>query len=492
MNPAQQQADQRARDLQANEISDLQEKTGTPIAAPGSITGYSQEQMPENQMGPGRVTPQEQTFQNYQQQKQAQAIKMLSNPLTQTLGMKNISDITSGHDAEVEQARQDKLSLAKTALEDKQEARQQMADLRKDLLERSIGSKEAMQDKALSAKDKAAALKAKGETYKATNALNSNYEKQAKPYGETVDAAAKMHAIVDKAAAEGRELTPGEADQIAYAANKAADPTSVVREGEYARTTGMMPIMDQLHNRITGLWDGKTPINLKTAQMLTQAIDTAASPAKERLYGLSKNYHAQAVANGVPPSFVVPNESWRDPNMDWTADPSPTGAGTPKPTSDGETTQVVPNSEGMPTSHKSEEWDATEKKVAPEYADDLKAIRLRGERSDANQVSSAGARTPYQITPQNRQNIMKQDGYDPWASDENAARAAARIWKESLARAKGDKAKALEYYSGGAKGYPTRVLGRTADAKKETEKTTSVLPSSTGTSMGGGWSVKVN
>jgi soluble lytic murein transglycosylase-like protein len=97
----------------------------------------------------------------------------------------------------------------------------------------------------------------------------------------------------------------------------------------------------------------------------------------------------------------------------------------------------------------------------------LASVRTKGERSNANQVSSAGARTVYQITPQTRQGIIQNYGFDPWASPENAARGAAAILREGYNRT-GNWGGAVQQYIGGTDptkygpataAYTSRVMG---------------------------------
>ena len=78
----------------------------------------------------------------------------------------------------------------------------------------------------------------------------------------------------------------------------------------------------------------------------------------------------------------------------------------------------------------------------------LQSIRLAGERSNANQVSSAQAASPYQITPDTRAAIIKKYGIDPYASPEAAALGAAYLLKEGMQRT-GSAAGAVTQYIGG-------------------------------------------
>lgn len=78
----------------------------------------------------------------------------------------------------------------------------------------------------------------------------------------------------------------------------------------------------------------------------------------------------------------------------------------------------------------------------------LTSIRVAGEKSNANQVSSAGATTPYQITPATRQLIIKKYNIDPASSPEAAALGAAYLLKEGMQRT-GSAAGAVTQYIGG-------------------------------------------
>lgn len=79
----------------------------------------------------------------------------------------------------------------------------------------------------------------------------------------------------------------------------------------------------------------------------------------------------------------------------------------------------------------------------------LKSILLNGERSNADQVSEAGAKTPFQIIPATRKAVLDKYGIDAYLSPQNAAEAAGLLLKESLQRNKGDiKLAAAEYHGG--------------------------------------------
>lgn len=105
-----------------------------------------------------------------------------------------------------------------------------------------------------------------------------------------------------------------------------------------------------------------------------------------------------------------------------------------------------------PTSYKDQFWSdlaiGTEQKLGlPNGL--LVSVLTRGERSNADQVSEAGAKTPFQIIPATRQAVLKKYGVDAYLSPENSAEAAGLLLKESLDRNKGDiKLAAAEYHGG--------------------------------------------
>lgn len=91
---------------------------------------------------------------------------------------------------------------------------------------------------------------------------------------------------------------------------------------------------------------------------------------------------------------------------------------------------------------------ATEKKLGLP-AGLLPSIRTVGERSNHNQVSDAGARTVYQITPGTRKLAIDKYGIDPYLSPQNASEVAGLLLKDSLDRNKGDASQAVGEYIGG-------------------------------------------
>ncbi|KKB61328.1 hypothetical protein WM40_23815 [Robbsia andropogonis] len=78
----------------------------------------------------------------------------------------------------------------------------------------------------------------------------------------------------------------------------------------------------------------------------------------------------------------------------------------------------------------------------------LQSVRTAGEKSNANQVSSAGATTPYQFTADTRARLKQKYGIDVTASPQAAALGAAYLLKEGIQRT-GSAAGAVTQYIGG-------------------------------------------
>ncbi len=147
----------------------------------------------------------------------------------------------------------------------------------------------------------------------------------------------------------------------------------------------------------------------------------------------------------------------------------------------------------VPNSYKDPYWvslsESTEKKLGlPDGM--LRSVLLYGERSNNDQVSSADARTPYQIIPSARNLAIKAYGVDPYLSPENAAEVAGRFLKDSLDRNKGDKSKAFAEYHGGTnpanwgpitQSYITRTMGGLSELTGQPAQTTTQTTAQTTT-----------
>jgi hypothetical protein len=79
----------------------------------------------------------------------------------------------------------------------------------------------------------------------------------------------------------------------------------------------------------------------------------------------------------------------------------------------------------------------------------LSAVITRGERSNSDQVSEAGAKGVTQVIPATRDALLKKYNVDAYASPEAAVEAGGLLLKESLARNGGDPAAAVGEYIGG-------------------------------------------
>lgn len=103
------------------------------------------------------------------------------------------------------------------------------------------------------------------------------------------------------------------------------------------------------------------------------------------------------------------------------------------------------------SSYQSGSYDPLEAAAGKEYGVPpgiLQRLRVKGERSNANQVSEAGARSVYQITPETRNLIIKKYKFDPWSSPANSARGAAIVARD-MYRKFGNWNDAMAGYHGG-------------------------------------------
>lgn len=114
----------------------------------------------------------------------------------------------------------------------------------------------------------------------------------------------------------------------------------------------------------------------------------------------------------------------------------------------------------------------------------LVSVLTKGERSNADQVSEKGAKTPFQVTPTTRELILKRDGIDAYLSPENAAEAAGLVLKDGLRWANGKTSDPAEqaslaagfYHAGGdpanwgprTKSYVNRVMVGMQPVKEST------------------------
>ena len=106
----------------------------------------------------------------------------------------------------------------------------------------------------------------------------------------------------------------------------------------------------------------------------------------------------------------------------------------------------------LPKSFDDPAYDAADTSAAATAGIDpilLRSIRTRGERSNADQVSSKGATTPYQFIPATRKAILDKYGIDVTLNPENASLGAAYLLKEGMDRNGGDASAAVAEYHGG-------------------------------------------
>lgn len=129
----------------------------------------------------------------------------------------------------------------------------------------------------------------------------------------------------------------------------------------------------------------------------------------------------------------------------------------------------------LPKSFDDPAYDAADTSAAATAGIDpilLRSIRTRGEKSNADQVSSKGATTPYQFIPVTRKAILDKYGIDVTLNPQNASLGAAYLLKEGMDRNGGDASQAVAEYHGGLdrsqhgpinKAYVQRVMSGAQD-----------------------------
>lgn len=115
----------------------------------------------------------------------------------------------------------------------------------------------------------------------------------------------------------------------------------------------------------------------------------------------------------------------------------------------------------------------------------LSRIRKDGEKTDRTRVSSAGAKSVYQIIPGTRDLFLNKYGVNAYESDAAAAKVAALHLKESWDATDGNLETTVRQYHGGPNrsrwgkindAYAARVLGKATPLLRETRGTTVLAP----------------
>jgi hypothetical protein len=131
------------------------------------------------------------------------------------------------------------------------------------------------------------------------------------------------------------------------------------------------------------------------------------------------------------------------------ATPTATAAGAAPGGQTAVRSKILPN--GFAVDYRDVTYDLAEQKAAQKVGipvELLRAVRLAGEKTNADRVSSAGARTPYQFTPETRKLFINKYKVDPWSTPINAATAAAYHLKESLDKGLSTEDALREYHGG--------------------------------------------
>lgn len=135
----------------------------------------------------------------------------------------------------------------------------------------------------------------------------------------------------------------------------------------------------------------------------------------------------------------------------------------------------------VPASYKDPVWDSAESEASKKTGvptEVMRIIRTVGERSNSNQVSSAGAQGVYQFIPSSREAFKKKYGVDAYSTDPNEqALAAAYHLKESYDRT-GSWDKAMAGFNGGVSA--EKGTNGTAENRNYSQRTSSALAATQG------------
>lgn len=150
-------------------------------------------------------------------------------------------------------------------------------------------------------------------------------------------------------------------------------------------------------------------------------------------------------------------------------------SGTPVARSAGELTEnstAQPPPKMDPIPYTSKVWDGAETAASKTTSVPLmvlRSIRLRGERSNGDQISPKGGRGVYQFTPATRDAFLKKYGVDAYSKDpDEQALAAAYHLKESFGRT-GNWNQAMAGFNGGISG--ENGANKTVENKSYAERT---------------------
>jgi hypothetical protein len=489
--------------LMRNEITNAQQQTQNIPQRFAATTVDAQGQPVE--------PPQAQSFPQYKAQLATAASGMLTNPLTRDAGVAMLTKLqTGGYDAD-EQARLDKI-----------------ADQQRDLASKELIAKGANVTELGKANIQAGSAMnvAQVETMgklltegimnpkvqqQLVGQISDNVDKLGGEYGKQVDAGNTFNNQVQDMQQHG--LNPSNTGALIDSFQRMINPGASVKDSQVNRIQQMVPGLDNLALQVQAVKDGKMVLTPALVQQMQHTASVFNQDAKQNLYSVTNRAASQAQQLGLNPADVVPQETHRDPSrqelytykpytqmMPWLSqgqgynqpqNGQPAQPSTPAnhPAGEPGMSIVTPGGSPMPTSYKDPNWTKIEAAVAPASAQMLQNIREKGEQSDSDQVNAqSGARTPYQITAQTRQGIVKKYGYDPWASPENAVKGAAQVWQDSLQRAHGDQTLALRYYHGEDLAHPTNypqsVLGQTKQAQQVAAARSSSLPATTSQAAG--------
>ena len=131
--------------------------------------------------------------------------------------------------------------------------------------------------------------------------LRKEFNTESRPYKTVNDALTIIQRLGTK-----ENPTPQDIQALIYAFVKVQDPTSVVRESEYANAANAIALADKLGNLQTMYLEGKrlTPTQRKD---MVETARVLREEAMSRYGALADSYESTATSFGMDPKLVVPN-----------------------------------------------------------------------------------------------------------------------------------------------------------------------------------------
>jgi hypothetical protein len=187
------------------------------------------------------------------------------------------------------------------SLADRQEGRDQNADLRRDLAAMSAGQQGGAND---------------ARTWRAEDNLRKDFDKATGDLQTELGATRKITEIIGATPPGGRPDAITQ-QSLVILLNKFLDPGSVVREGEFDRVIKAQGLEGRARNLVNNILKGE-PLNDVAIQQINGLAQLYQQAAETKLRSTAMQYSELARQRGLDPAAVIINPSYRggsaDPN----------------------------------------------------------------------------------------------------------------------------------------------------------------------------------